>query len=186
MVRKDGTRFWASCVVAPLCDPEKSGFTVILRDETERRRVEDERAMLLEGERSARQEAEAANRAKDQFLAVLSHELRTPLTPVLATATALLDEPGTSDELRQAMGLIRRSVELECRLIDDLLDVSRAIHGKLHMHRAIVDVHRLVHQTFGICRDDLAGKRIDPGLFLDAGRHQVDADQPGCSRCSGT
>jgi PAS domain S-box-containing protein len=142
----------------------------------ERKRLEEERDGLLAREQAARAEAESASRAKDQFLAVLSHELRTPLTPVLATVTAMLDSPPTSSEIRPTLEMIRRSVELEARLIDDLLDVTRVIHGKLHLDRGVVDVHALIHQTVGICRGDLQGKRMRLELALKAGRHHVDAD----------
>jgi len=133
-------------------------------------------ARLYRDALQAREEAEAANRAKDQFLAVLSHELRTPLTPVLATVTAILDEPGPPEDVRPALELIRRSVELEARLIDDLLDVTRVAHGKLHLDLSVVDAHELVHQTLGICRSDLYGKRMRLEVSLKAGRHHVLAD----------
>ena len=76
-------------------------------------------------EQAARAEAEAANIAKDRFLATLCHELRTPLTPVLATVTAMLGDPDTPDSFRGVLEMIRRNVVLEARLIDDLLDLSR-------------------------------------------------------------
>ena len=82
-------------------------------------------------EQSARAEAEAANRAKDRFLATLSHELRTPLTPVLATVTAMLGDPSTPSSLRSVLEMIRRNVDLETRLIDDLLDLTRIRRSEL-------------------------------------------------------
>ncbi len=141
----------------------------IQRDVTELERTREDL-------RRAKESAEAANRAKDRFLAVLSHELRTPLTPVLATVTALLDEPGDPAEVRPTLELIRRSVELEARLIDDLLDVTRVVHGKLTLNRELVDTHELVHRTLGICRSDLYGRRMHLALDLSAPRHHVSAD----------
>jgi len=130
-----------------------------------------------EGElQAAKEAAEAANHAKDRFLAVLSHELRTPLTPVLATVTAMLDEPETPPEIRPTLELIRRSIELEARLIDDLLDVTRIVRGQLRMDRVAVDVHGLIHQTLGICRSDLHGKRMALDLDLAAARPHVQGD----------
>ena len=87
-----------------------------------------EQAMQL-----ARSNAERASAAKDQFLAVLSHELRTPLTPVLAAVQLLQREPALSDDVRQTVHMIRRNVELEARLIDDLLDLTRISRGKLQV-----------------------------------------------------
>ena len=111
---------------------------------------------------------------------MLSHELRTPLTPVLATVTAMLDEPemplSDPGEVRVTLEMIRRSVELEARLIDDLLDVSRIVHGKLALDRSCVDVHELIHQTIGICRSDLNGKRMRLQVLLSASRSVVEAD----------
>ena len=130
--------------------------------------------------REAKESAEAANRSKDRFLAVLSHELRTPLTPVLATVTAMLDEPDDPiadlASIRPTLEMIRRGVELEARLIDDLLDVSRIVHGKLSLDRAPVDVHELIHQTLGICRSDLNGKRMRLEISLLAKQSIVEAD----------
>ena len=126
--------------------------------------------------RAAKETAEAANHAKDRFLAVLSHELRTPLTPVLATVTAMLDEPETAAEIRPTLEMIRRSIELEARLIDDLLDVTRIVRGQLRMDRVAVDVHGLIHQTLGISRSDLHGKRMALELDLAAARHHVRGD----------
>jgi signal transduction histidine kinase/ActR/RegA family two-component response regulator len=133
-------------------------------------------SVLAEVLHRARRRAEAANQAKDRFLAMLSHELRTPLTPVLAAATAILDEPGTADELRPTLELIRDGVELEARLIDDLLDLTRVAHGKLCLARAPVDMHALIHQTLAICRADLGAKRMDLELDLAAGAPWVAGD----------
>ena len=81
-------------------------------------------------EQEARAQAEAANRAKDRFLAMLCHELRTPLTPVLLTVTAMLDDPRRPPTFRPSLEMIRQNVELEARLIDDLLDVMRIDPGQ--------------------------------------------------------
>ncbi len=166
-----------------------SGWVLVLRDVTERKRAEGERVRMLREqaaraeaeagmlrERAARAEAEAANRAKDRFLATLSHELRTPLTPILATATAMLDDPATPAPFRSVLEMIRRNVTLEARLIDDLLDLTRIRGGKLHLERAVIDAHELVHHVVEICREDLRSKRLQLELDLAARRHHVDAD----------
>src|SRR5687767_2353192 len=108
----------------------------------------------------ARSAAEAANDAKDNFLAALSHELRTPLTPVLMTAAALETDPSLTPEHREDMSLLRRNVELEARLIDDLLDITRIVRGKVDLRLNVTDVHRVLAGAVEICRSDLTGKRL--------------------------
>ena len=134
----------------------------------------------LEGARQALQEAlakaEAANAAKDQFLAVLSHELRTPLAPVLAAATTLLTDEHLPQEIRDSLEMIRRNVELEARLIDDLLDLTRIARGKMQLSFDVVDVHALVTQTVEICRSDIYRKELDLSVRLDAAEHHARAD----------
>jgi len=120
--------------------------------------------------------AESANRAKDHFLAVLSHELRTPLTPVLTTVQLLEHRPGLPDEFREPLAMIRRNVELEARLIDDLLDLTRISRGKLELHFEPVDVHEVLAQALEICGRDLEAKGIAVTTALDACRHWVEAD----------
>ncbi len=150
---------------------------LVLRDVTERKRAEGERVRMLREqaaraeaeagmlrERAGRAEAEAANRAKDRFLATLSHELRTPLTPILATATAMLDDPATPGPFRSVLEMIRRNVTLEARLIDDLLDLTRIRGGKLHLERGVIDAHELVHHVVEICQEDLRSKRPATGV----------------------
>lgn len=113
-----------------------------------------ERERLLDAERLAREEAERAGRAKDQFLAVLSHELRTPLTPVLMTVSLIEANAELPPSLRQDMASIRRSVELEARLIDDLLDLTRLARGKIRYDFQTVDLQLLVRSALSICCND--------------------------------
>ena len=133
-------------------------------------------ARLYREARKAREEAEAANRAKDRFLAVLSHELRTPLTPVLAEVSAMLDDPATPDSVRPILEMTRRNVELEARLIDDLLDLNRIVQGKLRLDRRVVDAHRLIRESLEICRSGVEAARLRVELSLVATRHHVNAD----------
>ena len=126
---------------------------------------------------SARDSAEAANRAKDQFLAVLSHELRTPLTPALITAQRLESQPDvTPEELRRAAGVIRRNIELEAQLIDDLLDVTRIARGKLQLHVTVVDAHEAIHNAVEMCQSEIRKKGSHVTLDLRATRHYVQGD----------
>jgi signal transduction histidine kinase len=133
--------------------------------------------------RQALETAEAASHAKDQFLAVLSHELRTPLTPALAIAEALEHDQALPDRFRSDLQIIRRNMELEARLIDDLLDLTRIARGKLQLYPGTVDLHALVHHVLDICRPDAdsRGVELDSDLRAesawvmgDSGRlHQV-------------
>ncbi|HSU67445.1 MAG TPA: response regulator [Tepidisphaeraceae bacterium] len=124
----------------------------------------------------AKDTAEAANTAKDQFLAVLSHELRTPLTPVLSTVQAMESDPDLPTEFRGSLEMIRRNVELEARLIDDLLDLTRIARGKIELHLQPLDVHALLRNALEICYDELRGKRQQLLLQFEAKQHFVQAD----------
>ncbi len=118
----------------------------------------------------AKEIAEAANRAKDEFLAVLSHELRTPLTPVLTAISTLQEGNGMGETAHATLDMIRRNVELEARLIDDLLDLTRVSKGKLQLSIDAADVHALLLHAFEICQSDIAGKQIAVRTELNAAR----------------
>jgi signal transduction histidine kinase/CheY-like chemotaxis protein len=120
--------------------------------------------------------AEKANKAKDDFLAVLSHELRTPLTPALAAASYLAEHEDLPAELREEVTAIRSSVQLEARLIDDLLDLTRITRGKIELHLEVVDAHNLVRNSLEIVRDNIVEKQLDVVVDFGADRHHVWAD----------
>ncbi len=124
----------------------------------------------------AKQEAERANKTKDEFLATLSHELRTPLTPVLGAVSMLQGEAGLSQEMREDLAMIGRNVELQARLIDDLLDLTRISRGKLELCRRDVDVHAVLEGVFGICGSELNRKQIRFTAELEARNCFVRAD----------
>ena len=124
----------------------------------------------------AKAEAEEANRAKDQFLAMLSHELRTPLTPVLMTIAALRRDPDASESLRRDLEVLQRNVELEALLIDDLLDLTRIAHGKFELHQEAVDIHGSIDHALGISQADLARQNLTVTRQLDALEHHCWAD----------
>ena len=155
--------------------PELLGWVVVLRDITEHKLAEEERVRML-SEQAARAEAEAANRAKDRFLATLSHELRTPLTPVLAAVTGMLGDAATPQSLRVVLEMIRRNIALEARLIDDLLDLARIRKGSLDLKREDIDAHDLIKHVIAICDDDLRRAEIKLGVELAAVQHHVSAD----------
>ncbi len=123
-----------------------------------------------------RQELIAANAAKDQFLAQLSHELRSPLTPVIAMVGELEAELPDSAPVKEALEVVRRNVELEARLIDDLLDVTRISRGKLQLTFEPVDIHQALQRAFEICRKEIEVKDLQVSLALHATRAYVQGD----------
>jgi len=132
-------------------------------------------AQLLR-EQAARAEAEAANKAKDRFLATLSHELRTPLTPILFLSSMWGQAPTLPDDIREALNLIARNAGLEARLIDDLLDVTRISQGKLSLTFETADAHELVHSALGICSSEISAKNLKVQVELEAIGHRIRAD----------
>jgi CheY-like chemotaxis protein len=124
----------------------------------------------------AKDTAEAASAAKDRFLAVLSHELRTPLTPVLMTVASLEADESLPAVAREDMAMIRRNVELETKLIDDLLDLSRITSGKLRLRLQPVDLNDAVRQVCGICKSQVQEKGIRLTCDLEAPVGIVSAD----------
>jgi PAS domain S-box-containing protein len=125
----------------------------------------------------AEEAARSANRAKDQFIAALSHELRTPLMPVLAVVSYLVKQTAALPrELRGEIEMIQRNVELEARLIDDLLDITRISSGKLELALEITDAHLAVRDAFEICAQDMRNKKLAVELDLKAVDSRVLAD----------
>jgi signal transduction histidine kinase/CheY-like chemotaxis protein len=135
----------------------------------ERRRAET----AIEQQRAT---VEAANRTKDNFLAMLSHELRTPLTPVLAALDALKSEPQPAKDVDATLAMMRRNIELESQLIDDLLDLTRITKDKLHLEFEPVDAHQAVHNVIDMCASEAHGKKLQVRLDLHATDFRVMAD----------
>jgi PAS domain S-box-containing protein len=140
------------------------------------KRLTAEREHLLEREREARAEAEAANRAKDKFLAVLSHELRTPLSPVVMTIPAMEIDPELPFKFREDLAMVRRNIDLEVKLIDDLLDLSRVTSGKLRLHMQPVRVHELLVHVVRSSQGETSGKRLSIRHELRAANDRLTAD----------
>ena len=184
-IRKDGSRFWGSGVLTVLHDTANRpvGFIKILRDQTEARTVRQElersrqelMAALRETER-ARTEAEAAVRTKDQFLALLSHELRTPLAPVLFATEMLSNCVDLPANMLEAVSMIRRNVQLEVHLIDELLDLTRISQGSLHFERVIVDLHEVVRSAVKVCESEIVSRQQVLEVKLDVGEYRVSGD----------
>lgn len=136
-----------------------------------------ERARSEVALRAARDEALAASRAKDNFLAVLSHELRTPLNPVLLLASEAASNPRLPAEIRTDFETISRNISLEARLIDDLLDLTRITHNKLPLTLRVHDVHALLAQVSGTLQDELAEKDLTLAQRWEAPTALVNGDE---------
>ncbi len=117
-----------------------------------------------------------SNLAKDQFLAALSHELRTPLTPVLASTLTLENEDAVPENIRESLRMIHRNVELEARLIDDLLDLTRISKGKVQLNFEVVDTHTLLQNALEICQLEIDRKHLTRSLNLGAQKVHMRAD----------
>ncbi|HYG62182.1 MAG TPA: PAS domain S-box protein [Thermoanaerobaculia bacterium] len=117
-----------------------------------------------------------AEEAKDRFLATLSHELRTPLTPVLAVTSNLEGDARLPADAREALSMVRRNVELEARLIDDLLDLTRIARGKIELHPEAADARRILEHALETSARQIASKALRLETDLAAGDHRVWAD----------
>jgi CheY-like chemotaxis protein len=119
---------------------------------------------------------ETANRTKDHFMAMLSHELRTPLTPVISALESLETEPAQTEDTRSALTMIRRNIELETQLIDDLLDFTRIARDKMQLRFVPVDAHLAISNVVEICHAEAESKKLHVHLNLRANMHHVAAD----------
>jgi signal transduction histidine kinase/ActR/RegA family two-component response regulator len=135
----------------------------------ERRRIEEE----LHQQKSM---VEAANRTKDHFLAMLSHELRTPLTPVISALESLETDSPQSEDMKTSLAMIRRNIELETQLIDDLLDFTRIARDKMQLRFGPLDAHQAVLNVVEICRAEARTKALHVNLNLRAKNCHVTAD----------
>lgn len=145
------------------------------RDISERKRMETAREQILMAERSARAEAERASRMKDEFLATLSHELRTPLNAILGWATLLRSEP-TAEDVREGIEVIERNARAQGRIIEDLLDMSRIISGKVRLDVQQTDLAAAVEAAIETVRPAADAKGVRLHSILDPLARQVSGD----------
>ena len=171
LIRKDGTEVPIDDSGAPIRDAKGvvHGVVLVFRDFSEQKHASRE---LQE----AKEAAEAANKAKDQFLAMLSHELRTPLTPVLATLTLWEVNGQLPEAIRSDVQMLRRNIELEARIIDDLLDLTRLGRGMVSVSSEDTDMHELLELLIGLSQSELHEKNLKVSLRLNASRHHVHTD----------
>jgi len=161
-LRQDGTRFFASGVLAPIDDARAFGYVKVLRDLTARKQGDEERARSLSEERVSRSAAEETSRLKDEFLAMLSHELRNPLALMLMQAEILLRAPEArkSERLKHAAKVIHEMVQAQAQLVEDMVDVSRARTGKLTIDRQLVPLTFVIADSIGALRREATQKNV--------------------------
>jgi PAS domain S-box-containing protein len=157
-----GTPKWWEVIVSPILDGSGQVERVlsISRDITERKQAEQEREHLLAQEQAAREEAERANRVKDEFLAILSHELRSPLNPILGWTKLMQSREFEPEETSAALATIERSVKVQIQLIDDLLDIAKILRGKLTMKTEPVNLVTAVESAIETVQSAVQAKSI--------------------------
>ncbi len=169
--KKNGEVYWEYASISPITDDHgrATHFIAIKEDITRRKAME---ASLLE----AKKEAEEANRTKDGFLAMLSHELRTPLAPVLLMASVSETDEALSPDVREQFQMIRNSIELEARLIDDLLDLTKVTRGKLSLSLKPFNADEPLEKTLEMLHQDYAAKALKLDWVREAASTMVCAD----------
>jgi PAS domain S-box-containing protein len=144
------------------------GVNIVVMEITERKKIEEELERLLGQEKAAREEAEAANRMKDEFLATISHELRTPLTSILGWARMLTGGGLTPPQARHALEVIAQSAQSQNRLIEDILDTSRIITGRLKLDAQPVVIENIFHAAVDVIRPSAEAKGLALSEVVDA------------------
>ncbi|MBO0858984.1 MAG: PAS domain S-box protein [Chloracidobacterium sp.] len=167
--RKDGTDIDVSLTASPVKNQagDVIGMSKTARDITWRKSAESERERLLARESEARADAEEANRLKDEFLATISHELRSPLNAILGWARLLRDPSVREEQLERALEIIERNSQAQARLIEDLLDVSRIVSGKLSVEMRPVAMNSIVQGVVADMHPSAEAKNIDLRLIED-------------------
>jgi two-component system CheB/CheR fusion protein len=177
-LRRDGSRFYASGICAPLLDANAHGYVKLLRDLTEQKLAQQRREELLERERASRESAEEASRMKDEFLATLSHELRNPLALIQMQAEILLRSPELKQNprLASASEVIHQMVRTQVQFVEDMLDVSRLRTGKLTIERQLLPLPLIIADSIGALRDEAERSNITLDLQVTQDPLIVEAD----------
>ena len=189
---KDGRQLNVSITVSPIKDSAGHvvGASKVARDITERKKAEAalkkameeaeranrERLQLLDSEREARSQAERASRMKDEFLATLSHELRTPLNAVLGWAHILRTEKLQGDELKQGLDTIERNARVQAQIIEDLLDMSRIISGKVRLDVGQIDLPAVLNESIDTVRPRRRRRAFACKLLVDPRAGPISGD----------
>lgn len=165
---QDNIERWIAARGQTYFSPEGKALRFIgtVLDITSKKQAEAQREQLLQQEQAAREAAERANRIKDEFLAVLSHELRTPLNPILGWARLLQSRSFPPAQVQQALSTIERNAQLQVQLIDDLLDISRILRGKLSLNLAPVNLVQIIRAAMETVRLAAEAKAIRLQLII--------------------
>jgi PAS domain S-box-containing protein len=191
-LHKEGHRLDVSLTVSPIRDASGRivGAAKIAHDITARRRAERtllereaqlakllaERESFLESERVARSEAERLSHVKDEFLATLSHELRTPLNAIQGWATLLRDHKVSAQDRERGLETIERNVRVQAQIVNDLLDMSRIVSGKIHLEVQPLYLHEVVNNAIETVRQSATAKNVRIQPMLDSGMGRVRGD----------
>lgn len=166
-MRKDGSEFPVELSITPISLEGPPTFTGYLRDITDQKDAERERNRLLSAERDARNGAEKANRLKDEFLSVVSHELRTPLNAILGWSQLLASGKMNVDDLAEGLQVIERNARVQTQIIEDILDMSRIISGKVRLDVQRVDLPRVIEGAIESMQPAADAKAIRLQKVLD-------------------
>jgi PAS domain S-box-containing protein len=177
-VRKDAKHLFVEGLLNAVHDDAGRllGYSKLMKDVTDKRRIEAEREQLLQSERAARSEAERASRMKDEFLATLGHELRTPLNAILGWSQVLRRLPGADAEVGEGLKVIERNARAQAQIIEDLLDMSSIISGKVRLEMKKVELAVVVEAAINAVRPAAEAKGIELTTRIDASTGTVAGD----------
>lgn len=165
-IHKNGSRV-PILIGAALVEEEPFTWLCFILDQTEQKRIQSERAELLEREQAARQQAESASRMKDEFLAIVSHELRSPLNGILGWSRLLRTRQLSPEKTEQALASIERNAQAQTQLIEDLLDISRIIRGTIRLNLRPTNLVPIIQAALDTIRPTAATKSIHLEAYLD-------------------
>jgi PAS domain S-box-containing protein len=175
LIRKDGTRFWASDAVTPLRDGKLHGYAKVIHDLTEQKEAHDALRASEERHRKLAEELQEIDKRKDKFLAMLSHELRNPLAPMLTAVQILGQYEGNEIQLH-ARAIIERQVRHMARMVEDLLEVSRMTTGKMTLHKEPCELKEVVERAVESARPLIDARQHQLSVTVPEGPCVADAD----------
>jgi PAS domain S-box-containing protein len=176
--RKNGEHLYVEGVLSAVRDDDGRllGYAKLMKDVTDRRRIEAEREYLLQSERAARGEAERSSRMKDEFLATLGHELRTPLNAILGWSQVLRRLGEGNTELSEGLKVIERNARAQAQIIEDLLDMSSIISGKVRLEMGKVELGSVLEASVNAVRPAAENKGIELKLLVNPPKGLVRGD----------